>query len=304
MLRRPTTMNMKEGDAMVHPGAAPSIHLDRSRSEPRKLGGSRPSRLWRIRGDIPRWLTIVLGVLSFVVPVALWYGLRITDATNEIYLPWPQDVVTAGWEMASSGQLWSDTWASSRRIGIGFAISLLISVPLGLSMGTFRTVNGLFEPIISFIRYMPATAFVYLLLTWMGIDEGPKVTLIVIGTVFFNTLMIANTVWHVPAELVRVASTLGAGNLSVFRKVIFPYALPGVIDAARVNIAAAWNLIVVTEVVAAQEGLGRRIVSAQKFLETDEIFAILIVIGVIGLVTDFALRTLRNRLAPWSQEKA
>ena len=95
-----------------------------------------------------------------------------------------------------------------------------------------------------------------------------------------------------------------SGNVSVFRKVIFPYALPGIIDTARVNLAAAWNLIVVTEVIASNEGLGRRIVSAQKFLKTDEIFAVLIVIGVIGLTTDVALRTLRNRLSPWSQEKA
>jgi NitT/TauT family transport system permease protein len=247
-------------------------------------------------------MAIPLGVLSFLIPLAIWIALRATDVVSEIFLPGPAQVIQAGRDLISSGDLQADTWASVRRITIGFGISLAISIPLGLAMGTFKSVNALFEPIIGFVRYMPATAFVPLLLIWQGIDEAPKITLIVIGTIFFNTLMIANTVWAVPTELIRVASTLGAGNLSVFRKVIFPYSLPGIMDAARVNLAAAWNLIVVAEVLAANEGLGRRIASAGKFLNVDQIFVVLIVIGVIGLTTDIGLRTLRNRLSPWSQE--
>jgi NitT/TauT family transport system permease protein len=189
-----------------------------------------------------------------------------------------------------------------RRIGLGFAISLAISVPLGLAMGAFRAVNALFEPVIGFLRYLPATAFVPLLLIWQGIGEEPKVTLIVLGTVFFNILMVANTVWQVPTELIKMARTLGAGNYRIFRHIIVPHTLPGVIDTARVNLAAAWNLIVVAELLAADEGLGRRISVAGKFLRVDEIFAVLAVIGVIGLCTDLGLRVLRNRIAPWSQE--
>src|SRR5690606_22994354 len=124
--------------------------------------------------------------------------------------------------------------------------------------------------------------------------------LIFIGTVFFNTLMTANVVWQVPTELVRVASTLGAGTFTVFRKVIFPHSVPGMIDAVRVNLAAAWQLIVIAELFAANDGLGFRIVQSQKFLRTDQIFAVLIVIGLIGLTSDFALRALRNRVAAWS----
>jgi NitT/TauT family transport system permease protein len=120
--------------------------------------------------------------------------------------------------------------------------------------------------------------------------------------VFFNTLMIANVVWQVPTDLIRVAFTLGATNVGVLTKVIFPYTLPGIIDAARVNLAAAWNLIVVAELVAADAGLGFRIVRAQKFLQIDQIFVVLIVIGLLGLTSDLLLRTARNRLAPWSQE--
>jgi NitT/TauT family transport system permease protein len=114
--------------------------------------------------------------------------------------------------------------------------------------------------------------------------------------------MTANVVWQVPPELIKVSRTLGAGSGSVFRKVIVPYAVPGIFDAMRVNLAAAWNLIVVAELIAADSGLGFRIVRAQKFLHIDQIFVALVVIGLLGVTSDFLLRTLRDRLAPWSQE--
>jgi NitT/TauT family transport system permease protein len=143
---------------------------------------------------------------------------------------------------------------------------------------------------------------VILLVVWLGLGENSKIALVVLGTVFFNSLMTANVVWQVPSELIKVTQTLGAGSGAVFRKVIFPYAIPGMIDVARVNLAAAWNLIVVTEMFNAEFGLGRLIVRSQKFLQIDQIFVVLIVIGFLGLASDLALRTARNRLAPWSQE--
>ena len=284
------------------PARGPRPHAPGSAEAGRRLGGKPPSRIWRIREDVPGGLRAALITASLVIPFALWVALRTTDAVNPIFLPSPAEVVRAGRDMLTSGQLGGDAWASVRRVAIGFAISLAISVPLGLGMGTFRSVNAFFEPFIAFVRYMPATAFVPLLLIWLGLDESPKIALIVIGTVFFNTLMTANIVWQVPSEMIRVAYTLGAGNLDVFRKVIFPYALPGMIDTARVNLAAAWNLIVVAELVAADEGLGFRIVRAQRFLRTEEIFVVLFVIGFLGIGCDISLRALRNRLAPWSQE--
>lgn len=274
----------------------------RSEARPRTLGGKRASTFWRIRGEISPRLHTVLLAGSLLVPLAAWWALRQSGAVNPIFLPSFSEVISSAKEMASSGQLASDAWASSRRVFIGFGIALVVSVPLGLAMGSFKSINAIFEPLIGFVRYMPATAFVGLLLIWLGLGEAPKVALIVLGTVFFNTLMIGNTVWQVPSELIRVAFTLGAGNLAVFRKVIFPYALPGIIDAARVNLAAAWNLIIVAELIAADEGLGVRIARAQRVLRTDDIFALLLVIGALGFASDFALRTLRNRLAPWSQE--
>jgi NitT/TauT family transport system permease protein len=254
-----------------------------------------------MRGDIPRWLYYPLVGISVLIPIAIWLLLRATNQVNELFLPTPVDVFGAARDMISSGDIFNDTKASLVRVMIGFGIAALISVPLGLAMGSFKSIQALFEPVIGLIRYLPATAFVPLLLIWFGLGEEPKIALIVIGTVFFNTLMTANVVWQVPSELIKVSYTLGASNFTVFRKVIFPHSIPGIIDAMRVNLAAAWNLIVVAELIAADEGLGYRITRAQKFLHIDQIFVVLIVIGILGVTTDIVLRLIRDRLAPWAR---
>ena len=157
------------------------------------------------------------------------------------------------------------------------------------------------KPQIGFLRYIPASALTPLFLLWLGIDEAPKIALIVVGTVFFNILMIADVARAVPQELVNAAYTLGAGRLTVLRRVILPHSWPGIIDVARINLAAAWLMLVVAELLAAQEGLAFRVVRAQRFRQVDTMFAVLIVFGLIGLVSDLALRQLRKRTAPWSE---
>ena len=249
--------------------------------------GRRPSWFWRIREDISPSLRIALASASLTAPLVVWILLVANHAVNPIFLPNPLDVLDSLRDLFTEGLLLSDARASLQRVAIGFGISLLISVPLGLAMGTFKSMEALFVP---------------LLIIWFGFAETPKIALILIGTMFFNTLMIANVVWQVPTDLIRVALTLGASNVAVFTRVIFPHSVPGAIDAARVNLAAAWNLIVVAELFAADEGLGYRIVRSQNFLQIDTIFAVLIVIGILGLTSGLLLRTARNRLAPWSQE--
>jgi len=273
---------------------------DRWDELPRRSTAGRPSQLFSIRTPISPRLRLALMAASVVVPLAAWWLLSATQAVPEQNLPSPARVWSAGMEMARSGDLWRDTAASVQRVLLGFGLAVALSVPLGIVMGTFRAGQAFFEPAIGLLRYLPASAFIPLLMIWLGLGEASKIALLVIGVIFFNTLMTADVVRNVPRELIDVSYTLGAGRTEVIRKVIVPHALPGMIDAMRVNAAAAWNFVVVAELVASTSGLGYRIVRAQRFVQTDRIFAVLVVIGLIGLCIDIALRLLRDRVGRWT----
>lgn len=262
--------------------------------------GHRHHALLRIREDIAAPYRMGLVALGLAALLGLWMALA-AGASADLVVPSPAETWTGGRRLWDEGVLAGDLWASVRRILFGYAISMAIGVMLGLAMGSFRAVDSFFEPPVAFIRYIPATALVPLMLFWLGIDETPKITLIVLGSVVFNVLMVADVARNVPRELISASYTLGAGRLRVLRRVILPHSVPGIIDVARINLAAAWAILVVAELLAAQEGLAFRIVRAQRFRQIDEMFALLIIFGIIGVVSDLALRALRRRAAPWAR---
>ncbi|GAB4049975.1 ABC transporter permease [Catellatospora paridis] len=267
---------------------------------PRRQPPRRVPRVFAVRAPIPRPSRLVLTVLSVLVPLALWQLLSAAIDGRPDYLPSPAQAWAAGLDMARDGLLLGDTLASIRRVLLGFGLAVAVSVPLGIAMGAFQAGRAAFEPVIGLLRYLPASAFIPLLALWLGIDEMSKVALLFLGTVFFNTLMTADAVRRVPGALVDVSYTLGARRGEVLRKVVIPFSLPGILDAIRVNAAAAWNFVVVAELFAAEEGLGYRIVRSQRFNQIDRIFAVLVVIALIGLTIDVALRLLRDRVGRWT----
>jgi NitT/TauT family transport system permease protein len=262
--------------------------------------GRRQHALLRVRDDIPARWRIGLMAAGLATPILLWLLIS-SGSSGDLIVPSPAETWQGAMRLHDDGVLLGDFWASSRRILIGYTISMAIAIVLGLGMGTFRSVEAFLEPPTGFMRYIPATALVPLMLFWLGIDETPKITLIVLGSVFFNLLMVADVARAVPREIINASYTLGAGRLTVLRRVVLPHSLPGIIDVARINLAAAWSILVVAELLAAEEGLAFRIVRAQRFRQIDEMFAILIIFGIIGVVSDLALRALRRRAAPWAR---
>lgn len=260
----------------------------------------KPTVFWRIAEEIPRSLRWSLMGLSVLVPLALWWLLAATGIVDSRFLPSPVMVVQALVGLWQDGFLLSDTLASFLRVSLGFLLAAVVAVPLGIGMGAFASVRSLLEPFIGIVRYMPAPAFIPLLIIYLGLGEAPKIMLIFIGTVFFNTLMIMDAVKFVPKELIETTYTLGGNRAQVLFRVITPYVVPNVLDAFRINMAAAWNLVIVAELVAAEEGLGKRIEIAQKFFQTDEIFACLIVLGLIGFVLDLSLQALMRLTCKWA----
>jgi NitT/TauT family transport system permease protein len=261
----------------------------------------RPSTFWSIRQGIPRWLKTSNQIVGFGVPLLIWAILSYGGMVSKTFLPSPTAVLEAGGKMLQDGTLIPDILASSGRVLAAFLLAAVVGAPLGLLMGTFHSLAALFSPIVGTVRYMPVIAFVPLIVIWVGLGEDAKILMIILGIVLYNAIMIADAVKFIPNELLDAAYTLGAKRHEIFTKVIFPAALPSILDTFRVNIAGAWNFLVFAELIAAQNGLGFRIVQSQRYIQTDKVLFCIAVIGAIGLITDFVLNRLSIALTPWAE---
>ncbi len=276
--------------------------LEQSQDTPRSKKRN-STVFWQIAEDIPRALSWQLMTISVVVPFCFWWTISNAIAANgkiSFFLPTPSSVWLAAIDLWQQGFLLQDIIASCSRVGIGFLMAAVLSVPIGIAMGTFASIRALFEPIIGIVRYMPVPALTPLLIIYFGVDEASKIALIFIGTFFFNVLMIMDAVKFVPKELIETTYTLGGSRLQVLLQVIVPYTVPKIIDAFRINIAASWQLVSVAELIAASEGLGKRIALARKFNGTDQIFVCLIILGLIGFALDLSFRWLQRTSCKWA----
>jgi NitT/TauT family transport system permease protein len=262
-----------------------------------------PTVFWRIAEEIPKPLNIGLTVTSIALPLLLWWLVTTFANVDPKFLPSPGKVLEAFGRLWNTRELLKDTVASLWRVGVGFLFALVFSIPIGVLMGSFSSIRALLEPMFGLMRYMPAPAFIPLLILYLGIGEEPKIMLIFIGVFFFNSLMVMDTVKFVPKDLIEATYMLGGNRWEILTQVIFPHVLPGILDASRINLAAAWQLVIVSELIAATEGLGRRISVAGRFLRTEEIFVGLIVIGAIGLTFDLLFQYLLRVSCKWSIQK-
>lgn len=247
-----------------------------------------------------RGVIIGLQIASLLVPLLAWSTLASMGVVDEKFLPSPGAVFRSLASMAESGILFQDILASTGRVFAGFLLATFLAIPIGICMGVYPAVSALCEPLIAMLRYMPAAAFIPLLIIYLGIGEEPKIALIFLGTVYFNILMVMDAVKFVPKELIETTLTLGGRSRQVLVQVVARYSMPSIIDTLRINIATSWNLVVVAELVAAEVGLGKRIQLAQRFFRTDQIFAELIVLGLIGFAIDMAFRLLLRFTCRWA----
>ena len=256
---------------------------------------------------IPRQMVLTLGVVGFAVIIAVWTVLALITNDPSVsqslqLIPRPDVVVVAWVDMVEHLGFLSDVAWSAFRIVAGFALAALIAVPLGLLMGSFEVVRSFFQPPINAIRYMPASAFIPLLILVQGLGESEKLTVIWIGVFFQLVLMVMDIAHRVPAEMLNVAYTLGASRWTVFRKVFLPATFPEVVDALRITMGWAWTYLIVAELVAAQAGIGNFILIAERFFRADRIIAAILTIGVLGLVTDFLFATYHRWAFPYVEK--
>lgn len=244
----------------------------------------------------------LLSLLCFAIIFALWCGLSFGGIVTEVFLPSPLDVVRKLGSMYSDGSLWANCWESTRRVLVGWIWSVIIALPVGMLMANSKKFSAFIQPIVEFARYLPVVALVPLTLLYLGIGESQKYTIIFLGTFFQLVLMVCDTVSSVDKNMINAAKTLGAGKYQMYKEVIFPAALPGLMNDFRLTVGWAWTYLVVAEMVAAQNGLGYMILKSQRYLATDTIFAGLILIGLIGLVTDWVFRILTKIVTPWHEK--
>lgn len=230
---------------------------------------------------------------------------------NPIYLPAPHEVVVAFYtafttepQRRSEKWLHESLWSSIQVIFWGFLISSLVGVPLGILAGTYDFFSRLFEPFIEFFRYLPAPAFGALAVAILGIYQAPKIAIIVIGTFFQQVLVIANTTRKLDTSLLEAAQTLGAKNRSLVFKVVVPGILPNLYKDMRILLGWAWTYLIVAELIGTSSGITWFITQQARYKNFENVFAAIIMIGIIGLTIDLLLAALGNRLFPWQKKQA
>jgi NitT/TauT family transport system permease protein len=226
---------------------------------------------------------------------------------NPVFLPAPHEVAKAFFTAFqtppySKGDPWlhQSLWHSIQIIFWGFVTSALLGVPIGILCGTFDVFAKLVEPFIDFIRYMPAPAFGALCVALLGIEDGPKIAIIWIGTFFQMVLVVSNTTRQLDIGLLEAAQTLGAGRGRLLMRVILPGILPNLYNDMRILIGWAWTYLIVAELIGASSGISWFINLQGKHFRFDNVFAGIIMIGIIGLATDQVLAWLRPMLFPWT----
>ncbi|MEO8024611.1 ABC transporter permease [Polaromonas sp.] len=244
---------------------------------------------------------IALGISFFVLFFAVWAFATFGGYVSKTFLADPVTMVRSGYDLLANQGFIKDIGMTVWRVLGGFLIAAVLAVPLGVLMGAYKPIEAFFEPFVSFARYLPASAFIPLLILWAGIGEAQKLAVIFIGSFFQLVLMFAVSVGNTRRDLVEAAYTLGAGDRGIVTRVLLPSSAPEIAETLRMVLGWAWTYVIVAELIGASSGIGHMITDSQALLATDQIIFGIIVIGVIGLVTDFAFKALNRKLFPWAR---
>lgn len=244
---------------------------------------------------------IALGVAFFVVFVAAWSLATFGGYVQKTFLADPLTMLRSGWTLLTQMGFIGDIGMTVWRVVGGFVIAALLALPLGVLMGAYKPIEAFFEPFISFARYLPASAFIPLLILWAGIGEAQKLAVIFIGSFFNLVLMIAVAVGNTRRDLVEAAYTLGVRDRGLIRRVLIPGAAPEIAEILRMVLGWAWTYVIVAELIGASSGIGHMITDSQALLATDQIIFGIIVIGLIGLLSDLLFKAANRALFPWAQ---
>jgi NitT/TauT family transport system permease protein len=241
-------------------------------------------------------LLSLFGLLTFV---GVWCVLSYGNIVPTVILPSPTEVVKAFPVLHFEEALVRSALRSLYRVYMGFLLSAVVAIPLGLLMGTFPAVKHFFTPLVDPLRFLPISALVPLFIVWFGIDEMQKIAFLFVGIFVYLLPLVVEAVENVDEVYLQTATTLGAGRGQLIRHVLVPGSLPAIGEALRVMNGIGWTYVILAEVINARYGLGYLITTAGKRSHVDQIFALVLVILFIGVVTDWLIRMVNKQLFHW-----
>jgi NitT/TauT family transport system permease protein len=242
---------------------------------------------------------LLLGTAFFVLFFGAWAVATLGGFVPKIFLADPITMVRDGIELLVKFNFAHDIAMTVWRVVGGFVLAAVVAVPIGVLMGAYKPVEAFLEPFVSFARYLPASAFIPLLILWAGLGEKQKLLVIFIGSVFQIVLMVATAVGNTRRDLVEAAYTLGAGDGGVVRRVMLPMNAPEIAEILRLVLGWAWTYVIVAELIGSSAGIGHMIIESQALLATGQMIFGILIIGLIGLVSDFLFKALNGWLFPW-----
>jgi NitT/TauT family transport system permease protein len=242
---------------------------------------------------------ILLGISFFVLFFALWALATLGGYVSKTFLADPLTMVQDGWQLLTKFGFAHDIAMTVWRVLGGFIVAGLIGVPIGILMGAYKPVEAFLEPFVSFARYLPASAFVPLLILWAGIGETQKLLVIFIGSFFQIILIISVSVANTRRDLVEAAYTLGSSNTGVVLRVLIPANAPDIAETLRLVLGWSWTYVIVAELIGSSSGIGHMIIESQALLATGQIIFGIIVIGIIGLISDLGFKLINRHYFSW-----
>jgi sulfonate transport system permease protein len=235
--------------------------------------------------------------------LALWSlvsgAVVVLGLFNPIFLPGPWLVIGKVVDMALKGHLWAHVAATLERVALGFITGAALALVLGIAAGRLRVARNVVEPIVELLRPIPPLAVLPLFIVWIGIGEASKVGFITYATFFPMFLTTVHAVRRIDPLLVRAAQSLGAGSLQLFVRVILPAALPEILTGLRLGVALSFFVIVISEFIGAEEGLGYLINDGRNFFLVPQMLGAAVVLGLLGYAGNALLRLLERRWLRW-----
>jgi sulfonate transport system permease protein len=242
------------------------------------------------------------GLTQWIVPLvilAAWQIACVAGLVPARVMPAPTDVAAAGWKLLLSGELLQNIWVSFWRASVGFAIGGSIGFAFGLANGLSELSSKLTDTTLQMVRNVPHLALIPLVILWFGIDESAKLFLVALGVFFPIYLNTLHGIRTVDPQLIEMGRIYGMSNGELFRRVIFPGALPSIFVGVRFALGIMWLTLIVAETIAASSGLGYMAMQAREFMQIDVVVLSILIYALLGKVADSASRVLERLTLSW-----